>query len=93
MFCSFLASGDSYGGLGARFQIAASTVSQIIPEVCDNCNLRSLITNRNDTNNPRKVAGNREWLWKMVEFSQLCEGHRQQACCDTEPSQRRQFVP
>ena len=35
MFCSFLASRDSYGGLGARFQIATSTVSQIIPEVCD----------------------------------------------------------
>ena len=35
MFYSFLASGDSYGGLGARFRIATSTVSQIIPEVCD----------------------------------------------------------
>ena len=35
MFCSFLASGDSYGGLGARFQIVTSTVSQIIPEECD----------------------------------------------------------
>ena len=30
-----LASRDSYGGLGARFRIATSTVSQIIPEVCD----------------------------------------------------------
>ena len=35
MFYSFLASRDSYGGLGARFQIATSTVSQIILEVCD----------------------------------------------------------
>ena len=35
MFYSFLASGDSYGGLVTRFRIVTSTVSQIILEVCD----------------------------------------------------------
>ena len=35
MFCSFLASRDIYGVLGARFRIATSTEKQIIPDVCD----------------------------------------------------------
>ena len=91
MFCSFLASGDSYGGLGARFRIVTSTVSQIIPEVCDA--IWEVISPTEMAPPTLKKCQEIEWLWKTMEFSQLCGGYRWQACCDTEPSQRRQFVP